>query len=139
MKLMRFLVILMVLGIIAKFLLGMGKQGYTSVVSDTKAKTAVERIKEKLPMTLENGLRIDSADYKDRVMSMYATEEFKQEISVEQRQEYKKSLLHAYCRGMMKVIYDDHIALEYVFTTQARSLNDLSTETWKVTLQPGDC
>ncbi|MFZ6875906.1 hypothetical protein ACO0LF_27920 [Undibacterium sp. Di27W] len=90
-------------------------------------------------MTLDNGLRIDKADYKDRVMSMYATEEFKQEISAEQRQAYKKSLVQAYCRGKMKALYDDRIALEYVFTTQARSLNDLSTETWKVALQPGDC
>lgn len=136
---MRFVFFLISLVILGKLLLGMGKEGYQSAVDDTKAKYAVERIQEKLPLKFENGLKIEKAEYLDHTVRLYSIEGWKQEISTEQREEYKRVLVQAYCKGKMKALSEAMLRIEYVFTTQARSLNDLSTETWKVALQPGDC
>ncbi|MBC3908075.1 hypothetical protein H8L47_10895 [Undibacterium sp. NL8W] len=136
---MRFLIFLISLVVLGKFLFGMGQEGYQSTVNDTKAKYAVERIQEKLPIKFENGVKIEKAEYFDHTVSLYSTEGWKREISTEQREEFKRVLVQAYCKGKMKTLSEAKLRIDYVFTTQARSLNDLSTDTWKVALQPGDC
>jgi len=136
---MRFIIILILLGVIGKVLFSMGGRAYNSIESEATTKAVVARLQEKLPITFENGLRFERIEYIDHIVSMYAKEGWKKEISEERREEYKKSMVQAYCTGKMKALSQDKMRLEYVFTTQARSLNDLSTETWKVRLEPADC
>ena len=135
----RFLSMILVLGIAIKVVYTMNKDSIKTAVNETKVVADVQKTQEKLPMTLENGLHLEKAEYIDHVARMYATEPFKQEASESQREQYKKDVIQYYCKGFLKVFYDGNARIEYVFKTLPHSLNDLSTTTWSAKVEPADC
>ncbi|MFZ6643777.1 hypothetical protein ACO0LL_28900 [Undibacterium sp. TC4M20W] len=135
----RFFSMLLVLGIAVKVIFTMSKGDIKTVSDDVEIKAQFDKVQQKLPMTLENGIRIDRAEYVDRVARLYATEAFKFEATDSQKEKFKKEMIASYCKGNMQPFYKAKARVEYNFKTQPHSLNDLSSETWKVMLEPADC
>ncbi|MFZ6732005.1 hypothetical protein ACO0LG_08810 [Undibacterium sp. Ji42W] len=135
----RFLSMLLVLGVVAKVVYTMNKDDIKTATDDIEIQAHIEKFQEKLPKTLENGTRIDKLEYVDRVVRMYVTEAFKSEATDSQKEKYKKDMTAAYCKGDMRSFYKAKARMEFNFKTQPHSLNDLSSQTWKVTMEPADC
>ncbi len=140
---LRALSILLILGLLGKVIFSLNKErikvAVGTTVNDAKIKADIERMQDRLPKTLDNGVVIERVEYVDQVVRASAKEPFKKEISHDQRDIYRQNLIKDYCTGSMKQLSDNKVKLEYVFTTRARSLDDLSTETWKAKLDPADC
>ncbi len=135
----RFLSMLLVLGIVAKVVYTMGKGDIKTAMNEAEVEADVRKTQAKLPLTLENGLVLEKAEYVNHVARMYATEPFKQEATESQREKYKKDMVEFYCKGFLKVFYKGNARIEYVFKSLPHSLNDLSTQTWVAKVEPADC
>lgn len=118
---------------------GADKSPRTSRASKADVMQSIKAYNNSLPMSLDNRLRLDKVAYQNNLVSYTGVQLWKQDLTESERHEVGKSLRQQYCAGALKPLSKADVPVEFAFTTQPRSLSDLSTETWKVKVFPGEC
>ena len=113
--------------------------GITGITTEARLQTEIDAYNQTLPKTIKDRLRIDKVELVDHVVRYKGVQLWKQDLLEKEKEDLSKYLKDYYCNGNMKKLVDAKIDVEFAFTTQPRSLNDLSTETWRSRVQASQC
>jgi hypothetical protein len=101
---------------------------------------AIEKMNKTLPLQVADGrLQLDSVELSDHVVRFTGQQIWREELNDQEKEELAQNVKALYCGPKGKLFLDAKVSVEYHFTTQLHSLNNLKPEIWNLSYGPDKC
>ena len=108
--------------------------------SKNEITNAVAAINSQMPMTvLDGALRIERAAMEGGTLNLYAHQVNRPDDQNSDKDRFQAYARESYCKNQLHSFAVARIPVQFNFQSPPRGLDDLSVDTWTVSLNPADC